>query len=249
MLRFLFSVILFVNVIDGIAQNNTGLTRKVEVLYNQAKANAQAGDRAKAIAQLNQVIKTDPQYYMAYFGLADIFHGTGERELEKQALIDGLKVGSDRFPNGYKFLAELLYTDTAYVAAFENMEHFSRLKNPLTADETQLLESCRFAMNAVQAPVPFHPENAGANINTTEDEYWPSLNGEANSLVFTRLITKTKTGENFPIRRRISTFQKKDSAGWQKAAPLGPPINTNENEGAQCISADGRFLFLRVWSP
>ena len=36
----------------------------------------------------------------------------------------------------------------------------------------------------------------------------------------------------------------KYSAGWQKAVPLGPPVNTGENEGAQCISADGRLLFF-----
>jgi len=110
--------------------------------------------------------------------------------------------------------------------------------------EKCLLESCRFAKTAVESPVSFHPENAGAAINSDEDEYWPSLNGEANTLVFTRLITKDKNGQKNNYPQEDFYVSQKDSAGWQKATPLGPPVNTSENEGAQCISADGRLLFF-----
>lgn len=244
MRSIIFTIILFIIVVDCIAQNNQSLNKKVESLYNDAKTNAQAGEKIKAIALLNQVLKNDPQYFMAYFGLADIYHETKNHKFEKEALINGLNVSSDRFPKGYKFLAELLFAEGAYAEALKNMERFNHLKNPLTIEENCLLESCRFASEAVESPVPFHPENAGDAINTNEDEYWPSLNGEANALVFTRLITQDEEGRKIAYPQEDFFVSRCDSSGWQKAIPLGPPVNTGENEGAQCISADGRLLFF-----
>lgn len=244
MKRFVFFFTLFVLIIDCNAQNNKALNKKTEFLYNEAKNQAQTGDRVKAINLLNQILKNDPQFYMAYFGLADIYHGTGDFRLEQEALENGLKISVDKFPNGYKFLAEILYAKAEYAEALKNMEHLNRLKNPLTVAEKSLLESCRFAKSAVESPVSFHPENAGAAINSDEDDYWPSLNGEANTLVFTRLITKDQNSRKNNYPQEDFYVSHKDSVGWQKATPLGPPVNTTENEGAQCISADGRLLFF-----
>lgn len=244
MRRLIFSILFFILFIGCFAQNNNALSKKVGSLYDEAKTNAQAGDKIKAIVLLKQVLKTDPQYYMAYFGLADIYHETKERQLEKDALVNGLRISSDRFPSGYKFLAELLYADASYADALKNIEQYNHLKKPLTTEENRLLESCRFAVKALGSPVAFLPENVGAAINTTEDEYWPSLDGEANTLVFTRLITKDKEGRKISYPQEDFYVSRKDSAGWQKALPLGPPVNTEENEGAQCISADGRLLFF-----
>ena len=36
----------------------------------------------------------------------------------------------------------------------------------------------------------------------------------------------------------------KDNGSWQKAQNMGSAVNTNGNEGAQCISADGEILFF-----
>jgi len=114
MRRLFFTIILFAVAFNCISQNNKASDKKIESLYNEAKANAQAGDKVKAIALLKQVLKNDPQYYMAFFGLADIYHETKERQLEKDALVNGLRISLDRFPGGYKFLAELLYAEAAY---------------------------------------------------------------------------------------------------------------------------------------
>jgi len=225
-------------------QDNSVLDTKGQSLYNEARIEAQSGDRAKAMSLLNKVIKINPNYYLAWFGLADIYHETQEREQEKEALVKGLQLGKDQFPNGYKFLAELLYNEAQYGEALKNMEQYGRLKKQLSVQENRLLESCRFAAKSVETPVAFHPENGGDSINTKGDEYWPSLNGEANQLVFTRLIKEDKDGRKLSYPQEDFFVSQKDSVGWHKAVPLGPPINSPENEGAQCISADGRLLFF-----
>jgi len=241
---FCLTLVVIISVCSSIAQNVSSLQKRVNALYAEAKSSAQAGDRVKAISLLNQVLKSDPQFYMAFFGLSDIYHETKERQLERESLSKGLGIAANRYPNGYKFLAELMYSDAEYTEALKNMEHFRLLKNPLTPGEERLFTSCSFAVQAVANPVPFHPVNAGENINSTEEEYWPSLNAESNTLVFTRLVSRDKDGHKISYPQEDFFVSKKDSSGWQKATPMGQPINSGENEGAQCLSADGRLLFF-----
>ena len=226
------------------AQHRNSSQKSPDSQYNEAKILAQNGERQKAVSLLLKILKNDPDYYMAWFGLADLYHESGDRKLEQEALVQGLKTGSDHYPDGFRYLASLLYDQALYTEALKNMEQFSRLKNRLTSEEARLLESCRFAVKAVESPVPFNPENAGAMINSAEDEYWPGLNAEANIMVFTRLIRMDQNGRKLAYPQEDFFVSHKDSDKWQKAVPLGPPINTPENEGAQCISADGRLLFF-----
>ncbi len=227
-----------------IAQRGNSLQKISESLYNEAKIDAQTGDRAKAIVLLKKLLISDPSYFMAYFGLADIYHETGETQLEQEALVNGLNISAHRFPSGFKFLAELLYGKAEYGEALRNIEQYCSLKKSVPIEENQLLESCRFAVKALESPVAFHPENAGLSINSNEDEYWPSLNAEGNVLVYTRLVRLDKDGRKLAYPQEDFFVSRKDSSGWQKSTSLGPPINTSENEGAQCISADGRLLFF-----
>ncbi len=48
------------------------------------------------------------------------------------------------------------------------------------------VKNCEFAINAMRNPVPFNPVNVGSSINTTDDEYWPSITADGQTLMFTR---------------------------------------------------------------
>ena len=79
----------------------------------------------------------------------------------------------------------------------------------------------------------FTPQNLGDSINTKLLEYFPSVTIDANTWVFTRRIGH----EDFFVS------EKKDGV-WGKAEPLPGNLNTEENEGAQTISQDGRMLIF-----
>ena len=80
----------------------------------------------------------------------------------------------------------------------------------------------------------FAPANLGANINTTDLEYFPSLTIDGSKMIFTRRV---KSDEDF--------YESELSNGnWGKAKPLEGKVNTNLNEGAQNISQDGSFLIF-----
>jgi len=96
----------------------------------------------------------------------------------------------------------------------------------------------------LKQPVPFVSVNLGPNINSEDDEYWPSITVDGKTIIFTRLV-----GANKPIgQREISvqedfyTSQLIDNQ-WEQSEPLAS-INTVYNEGAQSVSTDGKLLFF-----
>jgi outer membrane protein OmpA-like peptidoglycan-associated protein len=79
----------------------------------------------------------------------------------------------------------------------------------------------------------FAPQNLGDSINSKQLEYFPTATIDGNTLVFTRRIGQ----EDFFI-------SEKRKGVWSKAEPLPGNLNTEENEGAQTISQDGRMLIF-----
>src|SRR5690606_29094072 len=110
----------------------------------------------------------------------------------------------------------------------------------LTADGKRLTEKyiadCQFSIRAVRKPIPFSPQNPGPPINSIYDEYFPRLTADQQTIIFTR---KKDNRENFFESSRDS------SGDWQEATLLKGQINSDlYNEGAHCISPDGKYLFF-----
>jgi outer membrane protein OmpA-like peptidoglycan-associated protein len=88
---------------------------------------------------------------------------------------------------------------------------------------------------AIKNPLPFAPQNLGDSINTAQNEYLPSISADGNTLIFTRRSDQ----EDFYISEKNA-----ETNQWQAAASLPFPINTNGNEGAHCLSPDGKQLYF-----
>src|SRR4030095_10161899 len=79
----------------------------------------------------------------------------------------------------------------------------------------------------------FAPQNLGDSVNTATAEYFPSLTIDGSELVFTRRTGRTN--EDF-------FYSRKKASGWETAKPMEGNINTDQNEAAQNISLDGKWL-------
>ena len=226
------------------AQKAKDLHVKITALYQNALTCSQQGNSLKSSQLLNEILKIDSTFYLARFALADLSHEAGRTDEELVHLAKGLAFSGDAYPAGFKFLAEGCFKNGDYSTALPNIEHYAVLRPTLTHDEQLLLASCRFAVEAMEHPSPIQLNNAGDSINTAAEEYWPSLNAEANELVFTRLETKDRQGKSIAKPQEDFYCSELDSDGWHKARPLGAPVNTEENEGAQTLSADGKWLIF-----
>ena len=97
------------------------------------------------------------------------------------------------------------------------------------------INNCRFAIDAIENPVEFNPENMGMNINTENAEYLPFISADGKEFIFTRLLeTKDKKWqEDFYLSEQ-------NNGVWTPSVPM--EINTYLNEGSVTVSANGWFL-------
>jgi outer membrane protein OmpA-like peptidoglycan-associated protein len=111
------------------------------------------------------------------------------------------------------------------------------------------IKSCDFAQEAIANPVPFELINLGPNVNSTLDEYWPSLSASENTLVITvKKPVPLPTGE--PSGRHQEDFyitHRNEQGEWEPVSNIGAPINTPHfNEGAQSLTADGKTMYYTI---
>ncbi|HEX7585399.1 MAG TPA: OmpA family protein, partial [Prolixibacteraceae bacterium] len=86
--------------------------------------------------------------------------------------------------------------------------------------------------------------NLGPNINSEDDEYWPSITVDGKTLIFTRLVgSKAATSQQRSLAQEDFYTSQLVNNVWQPCEPLSS-INTIYNEGAQTISTDGKLLFF-----
>ena len=99
------------------------------------------------------------------------------------------------------------------------------------------LKCIAFRRTALTNPVPFTPENMGPAVNSPDDEYLPTLTANGKMLLFTR-YNRPSMAEDF-FYSRLTPEGK-----WSKAIRMAEPLNSDDNEGAGCISQDGRILYF-----
>ena len=124
------------------------------------------------------------------------------------------------------------------------------------------IETARFRKEAVANPVEFNPINLGAAVNSADDEYLPALTVDGGTLIFTRRFPRRATttantpkeedlffysGITNPLEQITNPLEHdplRDAKDYHVAQPLPHPLNSNDNEGAECISQDGRIIFF-----
>ncbi len=217
------------------AQDN----KKAQKWFEEAKKEYSLQSYPQAVDLCRKILDRDPGFVDARLLLADIYFALDSTQLEiiqleKAAQQSDLPQINYRLGNAY-------FNTGNYESAKKVLKIYAEtpgLSQNRKTEIERLLESCRFAAEAVKHPVDFDPVRLPDNVNSVNDEYWPNLSIDQKKLVFTRLIKNpgSRPQEDF----FISEF---DSAGWGRAQPI-VEINTPENEGAQIVSADGRLLFF-----
>jgi len=192
-----------------------------------------------AIDEIEKILNKSPDYIDAILLLSDVYHDLRLVNEEIQTLEKALLYSQNALI--FYRLAKANFSIGNYETALLNFEKYLQTNGVSETRKTEVNQSilsCRFAIDAIKKPVDFNPERLSGNINTENDEYWPSISLDGSKLVFTRLqkLPSGMAQEDF----FIAEF---DSAGWGMAYPI-IEINTNENEGAQALSADGRLLFF-----
>ena len=232
---FLLLLVFFVAGFKVTAQNSA----KMQQQFQKAIQYFNMLEYRNAISEIEKLLKKDPEFIDAILLLSDVYHDSGSTQKEIETLESALQYSQN--PLIYYRLAKANYSVGAYEKALSNFEKYNQTPAISEVRKTEIkqkIESCYFAINAINNPVEFNPERLSENINSENDEYWPSISLDGEKLVFTRRM-KQPTG----VVQEDFFVSDLDSLGWGNATPI-LEINTNENEGAQALSADGRLLFF-----
>lgn len=235
--RFLlFLFLLLMGSASAEAQN-----KRAQKDYQKGREHVREEAWQEAVEDLRDALQEDPSFSEAYLLLADVY-------LRLQLPDSALAVYERALPFHppyfmHYYHGQLLYQQGQYAQAEEALRRYQQhpRANPKYSDEIdRILRSCSFARQAEANPQPYAPQNLGAAVNSEEMEYFPSISADGLTLVFThRKLSGQKRDEDFWITQRDSL-----KAPWQKAKVMGGFLNTDQNEGAQTLSADGQVLFF-----
>lgn len=199
----------------------------------------------KGFQYLDDALKEDPGFVDAYMVKANIYEDQKNYPKAIEAYQKSFLINPDYFPNSYYTLGKIEFGIQHYDSARVHVEKFLTFKgtSPDLVEKANLIfKSCDFAIEALKHPVPFNPVNMGDSINSAEIEHFPAITADGKTLIFTRALFVADNGKRkiYNDDFYISNFV---NDHWSKARPLSE-INTDGNEGAPSISADGQYLFF-----
>ena len=228
----------------GQAQETTK-SRKAIRAYREAKSASafQNFDESKDL--LEKALIFDDQFVEAWILLGDVFVEMGDKFRAIESYKKSIHIDSEfSFPMYYR-LAIIEHSLGIYSESLDHIQKYltcKRISFEYRKKALSLKKSCEFSINAMKSPVTFNPVNLGINVNSNADEYLPALSADGSTLIFTR-------SENIKgVRNEDFYMSYNNTDEWQFAINLGEPINTLKNEGAQCISADGKTLYFTACS-
>jgi outer membrane protein OmpA-like peptidoglycan-associated protein/tetratricopeptide (TPR) repeat protein len=217
-------------------------SKKAIDFYNNGIQDYSLHNYAAAEKNFLAAIREDSLFIDAYLVLAEVYEDAKKPIDAIRNFRKAVHLNKEYYPAGFIRLANLEYKEAMYADALAHYEQYLALHTGNQANENKAKDGiarCRFSLDAVSHPVEFSPVNLGSNVNTPDDEYWPSLSADEQTLVITRLIKSDdyfrKVQEDF----FISHWQEEN---WSVMKNAGKPLNTLDNEGAQALSGDGRFM-------
>lgn len=228
----------------------TSKSKKAVAAYEEGMKLYNGRLDAEAIEKFKKAAEIDSKFIEAYLVLTEIFTEQKKYAEALEAATTAYSINPSFFPRLLFNIANLEYKVEKYSEAKAHLEEFLWNKNLTDNDRkkvSKLLESVKFAEKAKMNPVPFNPKNLGEGVNTRFDEYGPAVTVDDQTLIYTVKGPFYGAPEDNPKAHSEDFFvsNKKDNH-WSKGLNIGTPVNTEWNEGSECISPDGMLMLLTV---
>ena len=192
-----------------------------------------------------EAIAIDSKFYEAYMVLGEMMTKLNRYPESADFYMKAVQIDSLFYKPVFFPLANAELMSGRYANA---LIHFNTyLVQPAISEKNKALAQksildCQFAIEAIKNPVPFSPENLGDSINTSDDEYWPSITADGQTIMFTR--QSRPSGSDGRAGQEDFYVSTLSGNKWQKAVNAGSPLNTPQNEGAQSLSSDGSYMYF-----
>jgi outer membrane protein OmpA-like peptidoglycan-associated protein len=230
------------------AQDYSTSSKKAIRLFEQAQDYFKQKNDAQAEGLLLKAVEADKNFVEPWLMLAQIYLDKKDIEKASNFYLNGISIDADSYGNGFLKVAEMEFSIGKY---YESQIHLDTWKSYGYSSERalaladKLTRNLLYSIYAIEHPVPFNPQSLGAAVNTEQYEYWPSLSIDEQTIFFTVLgppnpnlpPEKLQMQEDFYYCQNVNNQ-------WVNRTYLGAPVNTNTNEGAQTVTADGKYIYF-----
>lgn len=225
----------------------TTQSKKAKAFYQRATLYYRQYDMKNARIEIDNAIDADHNFLEAYLLAAEICNYQSDTEQSINALLTARNIDSTFYP----YLDYNLGVSYFECGKYNEAKHYYKLflNNPKASEKSKIatkknIEKCDYAISLVNNPVEFSPTPLSKNLELPYEQYWPSLSLDAKTLVFTMLLPDSSRfmPDGSPAMQEDFYVTHFIDGKWQPATPIGAPINTRGNEGAQQISSDGKTL-------
>lgn len=226
------------------SQNLSSNNPKAIKYYNDGIKFYENYESLNALNKFKKAVEVDPQFIEAHLLVAQIY---SDLELYDSSIVyykKAIDIDKDFFPNAYMIIAKISYMIGKYSDAVTYQEqyyHHPKLSDFQKNKAELELDLYRETLELYNNPVPFTPVNLGVNVNSSYSEYSPALTIDDSTIIFTRKIPSI---DNKNEQEDFFQSIKLKNGQWSKAEPLQGELNTNNNEGAHTISADGKIIYF-----
>lgn len=202
----------------------------------------------EALENFMRAIAADRNFYEAYLLTGDVYFEMRQYRNAVDYYEKAVSIDPGFFPMVWFNMGNALMLLGEYEKAgesFAKMQAHPGISERYRAIALQKKDNCDFAIHALRNPVPFDPADIGPAINTGDDEYWPTLTADEQTLIFTRQIRLDNARPRLPGNLREDFYVSyHDGREWSEAMEIGPPLSSGLNEGAPSVTADGRMIFF-----
>jgi OOP family OmpA-OmpF porin len=223
------------------AQQLSTKNKKAIRYYQQADLYLSSAYRKfeEAKQLLYSAIKEDPEFVEAYLKLASIHKLFADNEKARNALqkATDIKPADPNLAGPYLLLADLYMMEGNFDKAAENYQRVLDVKpndqNFIIKADARI-KSAKFAAHAVKNPTEVKPVKMENTVNNFHAQGYPMLTADNQTMMFYVLRTPESKGD-------IMITQQQDGH-WVHAMSLSDVINSDADEGAPTMSADGRSV-------
>lgn len=228
---------IFLSVAQAFGQKASA-NRRAQSAFLEASKALRTNNTKEAEKQLRIAVGYDPSFATAYQQLGDIYR-KNERYAEAVVAYKQVLTSDPQLTSLTHFgLGESLLFTGNYQEA---KQHLNTYKATSQVSESSMklidkyLSDCNFSVQHKNNKYGITLAALPPTINTENEEYFPKLTADNKTIIFTR---KERNQENF-YESRLEEDE------WTEAKLLVGEVNSESfNEGAHCISPDGKYLFF-----
>jgi hypothetical protein len=204
-------------------------------------------DYISAEHYFKQALETDDGFFEVYMMLGELFSKQKRYYEAASNYQKAIRIDSTFYLPVFFNAATAEMMSGDYKKALIHYNVYLGLKNTVEKNRdlsVKNIKNCQFAIETMKNPVPFNPESVGKGINTSDDEYWPSITADGQTLMFTRQA-RPGNNENWNgVYQEDFYISYLSGMVWGNALNAGSPLNSGQNEGAQSLSSDGTYMYF-----